>query len=119
MGLVLSGSPMKSVVIDYLQIGLKQCKRPYLIIWYDTTRPLLMRPASNAAALEVSPDEMDVKQFVSYLGEEIEAEGRSLGVEHFEWVIVYTNLSREQIKPIEAALQLVEHLFSQSIVTCK
>ena len=119
MGLVLSGSPMKSVVIDYLQIGLKQNKRPYLIIWYDTTRPLLMRPASNAAALEVSTGEMDVEQFASYLGEEIEAEGRSLGVEYFEWIIVYTNLSVEQISPIKDALQLIEHLFSQSIVTCK
>ena len=119
MGLVLSGSPMKSVVIDYLQIGLKQSKRPYLIIWYDTTRPLLMSPSSNAAALEVSPDEMDVEQFASYLGEEIEAEGRSLGVEYFEWIIVYTNLSRNQIRPIESALELVKRSFNQSIITCK
>ena len=119
MGLVLSGSPMKSVLIDYLQVGLKQCKRPYLIIWYDKSRPLLMGTFSKSVALTMSPDEMDVEQFASYLGEEIEAEGRSLGVEHFEWVIVYTNLSIEQIKPIETALQLVEHLFSQSLVTCK
>lgn len=119
MGLVLSGSPMKSVVIDYLQLGLKQCKRPYLIIWYDKSRPLLVRPSNNAATLEVSPDNMDVEQFASYLGEEIEAEGRALGVEHFEWVIVYTNLPRDQIGPIESSLALVEHLFNQSIVTCK
>ena len=119
MGLVLSGSPMKSVIIDYLQLGLKQCKRPYLIIWYNQSRPLLMRPSSNASALEVSPDEMDVEQFASYLGEEIEAEGRALGVEYFEWIIVYTNLPRNQIRPIESALELVKRSFNQSIITCQ
>lgn len=119
MGLVLSGSPMKSVVIDHLYGGLDRTGNKFAVIYYDEYVGTIRTEGS--ATYGVNPKETSVVDLCCNILNILKDAIAELKLvdRPLDWVIIYTNLSREEVSMIQDALDISDDLFVQSIITCK